>query len=54
MKGAYYGQGTGQIVVSNLDCNGAETDIGHCSATWWPGTGDLSHSKDVGVNCDGR
>ncbi|XP_053404637.1 neurotrypsin-like [Mercenaria mercenaria] len=52
MRGAYYGQGFGHIQVSNLGCNGDESDLGHCSATWWPNTGSSSHSQDIGVSCD--
>ncbi|KAL4239223.1 CD5 molecule-like [Mactra antiquata] len=53
MKGSYYGQGLGEIVVDNLQCNGGEDDIGHCDATWWPTTRINNHDHDIGVNCDG-
>ena len=54
MYNGYYGLGTGQIIANDLRCDGSETDIGHCSATWWPGTNSLTHSDDVGISCDGR
>lgn len=53
MKGGHYGNGIGEIVATRLQCNGAENDIGQCSATWWPQTKTESHTNDVGVNCDG-
>ncbi|XP_060589270.1 neurotrypsin-like [Ruditapes philippinarum] len=54
MPNGYYGQGTGQIIVSDLGCHGGESDIGLCSASWWPSTDSLLHSHDVGVSCDGH
>ncbi|XP_052262849.1 scavenger receptor cysteine-rich type 1 protein M130-like [Dreissena polymorpha] len=48
----YYGEGYGEIVVSSLSCQGHESDIGHCAATWWPII-SYDHRRDVGVNCNG-
>lgn len=53
MSSSYYGQGSGEVVVSDLACTGAEDDIGHCKATWWTQISSLSHNNDVGVSCDG-
>ncbi|XP_053387738.1 scavenger receptor cysteine-rich domain superfamily protein-like [Mercenaria mercenaria] len=50
---AYYGQGVGRVLVSEMQCNGDESDIGQCSATWWPMTDSLKHDADVGISCDG-
>ena len=47
---AFYGQGSGQIWLDNLNCTGKEGTIGNCSHTGW-GTENCSHSEDAGVKC---
>lgn len=46
---AYYGQGTGPIVLDNLDCNGSEGRLLDCP--YDPDTSDCSHFEDAGVMC---
>lgn len=53
MSGSFYGDGIGEVIASNLQCTGAENDIGQCSGRWWPDTTSSSHDHDVGVSCDG-
>ena len=48
--GAYYGQGSGQIWLDNLNCVGTELTIKDCSHRGW-GNEDCSHSEDAGVQC---
>ena len=49
---AHFGQGTGHIILDDVQCTGTETNIGIC-----PHDGYLSnscgHSEDAGVTCDG-
>jgi len=48
--GAFYGQGSGQIWLDNLNCIGNEWTIGNCSHLGW-GFHDCSHSEDASVRC---
>ena len=47
---AAYGEGTGQIWLDQLECNGYESSILHCEANPW-GDHDCRHSEDAGVRC---
>ena len=47
---AYFGQGSGPIVMDNLDCTGNEEAITDCS--YDPDVSDCSHFEDAGVVCD--
>ena len=47
---AYYGQGSGQIWIDELNCVGTELSIENCSHNGW-GNHDCDHTKDAGVAC---
>ncbi|XP_071157151.1 scavenger receptor cysteine-rich domain-containing protein DMBT1-like [Mytilus edulis] len=47
---AYFGAGTGQIVLDNVKCNGNETDISLCKHNPF-GQNNCGHTEDVGVVC---
>ena len=47
---AYYGQGSGQIWLDNVNCVGTELKIEDCSHTGW-GVENCDHSEDAGVQC---
>ena len=47
---AFYGQGNGQIWLSNINCVGNELLIENCSHGGW-GIHNCSHSQDAGVKC---
>ncbi|KAH3842061.1 hypothetical protein DPMN_115549 [Dreissena polymorpha] len=49
-SGAHFGQGSGQIWLDTLECNGYESSISQCSHQSW-GSHDCSHSEDAGVDC---
>ncbi|XP_048726962.2 uncharacterized protein LOC125645465 isoform X2 [Ostrea edulis] len=46
---AYYGSGSGEILLGNLNCNGKEASIQACSGTKHPG--GCSHYEDAGISC---
>ena len=48
--GAFYGGGSGQIWLDDVDCVGNEFAIEHCSHGGW-GSHNCHHSEDAGVQC---
>ena len=49
---AYYGQGSGNIWLSNLDCDGTESTIGSCPHSGWGiHTTFCNHADDAGIRC---
>ena len=47
---AFYGQGSGRIWVSNLNCVGNERGIENCTHGGW-GVQNCNHAQDAGVKC---
>ena len=51
---AHFGQGTGQIVLDNVQCTGGENQLLSCrSATILHVSSSCDHSDDAGVRCEG-
>ena len=46
---AFYGRGTGPILMDNVACTSVETGLINC--TFDNHTSDCSHSEDAGVRC---
>ena len=53
LGGAFFGQGGGPTMFSNVDCIGHETTLGWCLHSGWKGRG-CSHSRDANVICKGK
>ena len=49
---AFYGRGSGQIWLDNVNCAGTEWTIGNCSHGGW-GIEDCGHHEDASVKCSG-
>ncbi|XP_055082863.1 deleted in malignant brain tumors 1 protein [Periophthalmus magnuspinnatus] len=47
---AYFGPGTGPILIDNVECDGFEAELGQCRNAGW-GVHNCSHYEDVGVQC---
>lgn len=43
-----YGEGTGEILLDDVQCHGTEMNIGHCE---FEALHNCQHSEDAGVSC---
>ena len=50
---AYFGKGSGLILLDDVNCNGGESSIFECSHRTF-GEHDCKHNEDVGVVCFGQ
>ncbi|KAJ8036347.1 Neurotrypsin [Holothuria leucospilota] len=48
--GAFYGEGTGEILLSNIDCDGTERRLEECNQKSGF-VNNCEHSEDAGVRC---
>ncbi|XP_071479876.1 scavenger receptor cysteine-rich domain-containing group B protein-like [Diadema antillarum] len=50
---AYFGEGQGQIVLDNVQCEGSEQNLRECRHNGY-GVHNCRHSEDAGVECAGQ
>ena len=49
---AFYGQGSGPVLLANMGCTGEENELIRCSHPgWYEVPSFCSHSRDAGVMC---
>ena len=48
-----YGQGTGEIALDNVACDGTEASLDECSHSK-PYDHNCGHSEDLGIHCYGK
>ena len=48
---AYFGQGSGPILLDNVTCTGSESTLANCTHLGIGITRSCSHSEDAGVRC---
>ena len=49
---AYYGQGSGLVMITGVGCTGEEPNLLNCTHSGY-GRTYCGHSKDAGVRCPG-
>lgn len=54
MKGAYFGEGSGPILLDRVECEGRENTLLACASQTELGQHSCEHSQDAGVICPGK
>ena len=51
-QGAFFGEGTGPVLMTNISCSGTESHLFDC-AFEIPEFGECTHAMDASVTCEG-
>ncbi|XP_043537050.1 deleted in malignant brain tumors 1 protein-like [Chiloscyllium plagiosum] len=53
-RGAHFGEGSGTVVTSNVQCSRTESALRECTSNSWSHRTGWLHSNDAGVICSGN
>ena len=53
LRGGHFGQGSGQIWMSDVQCVGSESSVKDCWSQRW-GAGNCGHQQHAGIICSGE
>ena len=51
--GAYFGEGSGLVLLDDVNCDGSEKSLISCSTGSSIGQHNCNHGEDAGVSCQG-
>lgn len=54
VRSAFFGQGTGTILLDDLSCTGTEQTLLNCTNGNRLSSSNCDHSEDAGVKCQGN
>lgn len=52
LSSSHFGQGSGPILLDNVDCTGHESSLDQCNSLGW-GIHNCYHYEDVSITCKG-
>lgn len=53
LVGAAFGQGSGEIILNDVECSGTENSLASCASNGL-GVNNCNHFEDAGIRCNGK